>query len=47
MKGNAETGEWPAIPDAMQEFGVSRDTVKRSLRLAGIQLPRGRRSKAN
>ncbi|MGO2692728.1 replication initiation protein [Corynebacterium variabile] len=44
MSANAETGAWPSIPEAMTEFGVSRDTVKRSLRTAGIRLPRGRRS---
>lgn len=44
MAANAETGAWPSIPEAMTEFGVSRDTVKRSLRTAGIRLPRGRRS---
>ncbi|WP_288630801.1 replication initiation protein [uncultured Corynebacterium sp.] len=44
MAANAETGAWPSIPEAMTEFGVSRDTVKRSLRIAGIRLPRGRRS---
>ena len=43
MTANAETGEWPSIPEAMSEFGVSRDTVKRALRTAGISLPRGRR----
>lgn len=43
MSANAETGVWPSIPEAMTEFGVSRDTVKRALRTADIKLPRGRR----
>lgn len=43
MKGKAETAEWPLISEAMEEFGVSRDTVKRALNTAGIRLPRGRR----
>ena len=47
LSANAETGEWPSIPDAMTEFGVSRDTVKRALKAAEIQLPRGRRKKSN
>lgn len=38
-----EVGNYPTIADAMSEFGVSRDTVKRALRGAGISLPRGRR----
>lgn len=45
MKGKAETNEWPLIAEAMEEFGVSRDTVKRALRTGGIKLPKGRRAK--
>ncbi|MDV2436096.1 MULTISPECIES: replication initiation protein [Actinomycetes] len=37
-----QTGQYPSIPDAMEEFGVSRPTVNRALRMAGISLPRGR-----
>lgn len=40
---HAQTKEWPSIAEAMKEFGVSRDTVKRALKAAGIQLPRGRK----
>ena len=47
MAANAETGMWPAIPEAMIEFGVSRETVKRALRTAGIKLPRGRRQRSD
>ncbi len=47
MSAQAETGTWPSIPEAMTEFGVSRDTVKRALRTAEIRLPRGRRSTSN
>lgn len=43
MKSKAETGEWPRVAEAMDEFGVSRDTVKRALRTAVVKLPRGRR----
>lgn len=43
----SETGHWPAISEAMDEFGVSRQTVNRALRVAGIELPRGRRSAGN
>ena len=38
-----QTGSYPSIPDAMEEFGVSRPTVNRALKKAGISLPRGRR----
>ena len=34
-----QTGQYPSIPDAMEEFGVSRPTVNRALRMAGISLP--------
>ena len=47
MKSKAETGEWPRVTEAMEEFGVSRDTVKRALRMAGVKLPRGRRRASN
>lgn len=39
-----EVGNYPIIAEAAEEFGVSRDTVKRALKEAGISLPRGRRS---
>ena len=38
-----QTGSYPLISDAMKEMGVSRATVKRALRRAGITLPRGRK----
>lgn len=38
-----QTGSYPSIPDAMEEFGVSRPTVNGTLKKAGISLPRGRR----
>ena len=47
MKSKAETGEWPRVAEAMEEFGVSRDTVKRALQMAGLKLPRGRRRASN
>ncbi|BAC19765.1 conserved hypothetical protein (plasmid) [Corynebacterium efficiens YS-314] len=40
-----QTGEYPSIPQAMNELGVSRPTVSRALKTAGIQLPRGRKKK--
>ncbi|MEJ5929191.1 replication initiation protein [Corynebacterium sp. H128] len=42
-----QTGKYPTIAEAMQEFGVSRATVNRALKAAGIMLPRGRRKQAN
>ncbi len=42
-----QTGAYPAISDAMEEFGVSRPTVNRALKKAGISLPRGRRKAIN
>ena len=41
----AETGTWPTIAEAMSEFGVSRQTINRALRSAGITLPRGARKR--
>lgn len=41
--GFAQTKKWPTIPEAMEEFSVSRQTVNRALRAAGIKLPRGRK----
>ncbi|WP_425389356.1 sigma factor-like helix-turn-helix DNA-binding protein [Dermabacter hominis] len=32
------------MAEIAEEFGVSRETVKRALKQAGISLPRGRRS---
>ena len=43
LKANAETGEWPTVAEAMDEFRCSRSTVKRALQNAGIVLPRGRK----
>ena len=40
-----QTGEYPSIPQAMNELGVSRPTISRALKTAGIQLPRGRKKK--
>ena len=42
-----QTGAYPSIPEAMQEFGVSRPTVNRALKKAEISLPRGRRASQN
>lgn len=39
-----QTGSYPSISEAMQEFSVSRPTVNRALKKAGISLPRGRRT---
>ena len=41
--GFAETGEWPTVAEAVNEFQVSEKTVRRALKVAGIALPRGRR----
>lgn len=38
------TGQWPTLADGMAAFGVGRETVKRALKAAEIELPRGRRS---
>ena len=43
----SQTGKYPGIDDAMDEFGVSRATVKRALSSAGIVLPRGRKKRSN
>ena len=42
-----QTGSYPSISDAMKEFGVSRPTVNRALKKAGISLLRGRRKAIN
>ncbi|WP_051904642.1 replication initiation protein [Corynebacterium glutamicum] len=47
MNVESETGMWPTIAETMVEFSVSRETVKRALRSAGIELPRGRRKISN
>ena len=47
LSSEAETGRWPTIAEAMAEFGVSRQTVNRALRSAGIELPRGARKHAD
>ncbi|MFD2456505.1 hypothetical protein ACFSSC_09730 [Corynebacterium mendelii] len=39
-----ETGTWPTIATAMNEYNVSRATVKRALQAANITLPRGRKA---
>ena len=39
-----DTGTWPTSSEAMKEFNVSRPTVSRALKEAGIALPRGRRT---
>src|SRR5699024_9282310 len=41
------TGTYPEIDDAMDEFGVSIETVKRALSSAGSVLPRGRKKRSN
>ncbi|MGP9615369.1 hypothetical protein ACT3TE_19255, partial [Brachybacterium sp. AOP42-B2-9] len=37
------TGEWPTLADGMTAHSVSRETIKRALKAADIELPRGRR----
>lgn len=37
------TGEWPTLADGMAVHSVSRETIKRALKAANIELPRGRR----
>ncbi|ANP27854.1 hypothetical protein DAD186_13040 [Dermabacter vaginalis] len=44
QKHQFELGVSPTVAEIAEEFGVSRDTVKRALKQAGISLPRGRRS---
>lgn len=39
----AETGQWPTTKDAARHFEVSAKTVTRALKVAGIELPVGRR----
>ena len=46
-EGMFQTGKYPSIPEAMQEFGVSRPTINRALKKAEISLPRGRRTSKN
>ena len=46
-EGMFQTGKYPSIPEAMQEFGVSRPTINRALKKAEISLPRGRRANKN
>ena len=40
-----QTGAYPSIAEAMEEFNVSRPTVNRALKKARISLPRGRKSR--
>lgn len=40
------TGEWPTLADGMTTFEVGRETVKRALKAAEIELPKGRRAKS-
>lgn len=42
-----DTGSWPTSAEAMKEFSVSRPTISRALKEAGITLPRGRRTSKN
>ncbi|WP_250257787.1 sigma factor-like helix-turn-helix DNA-binding protein [Dermabacter sp. Marseille-Q3180] len=44
QKHEFELGAPPTMAEIAEEFGVSRETVKRALKQAGISLPRGRRS---
>ncbi|MCT1453459.1 replication initiation protein [Corynebacterium sp. p3-SID1145] len=43
QKHEFELGTPPTMAEIAEEFGVSRETVKRALKQAGISLPRGRR----
>lgn len=43
----AQTRYWPTVSEAEQEFNVSRSTVLRAVKAAGISLPRGRRKQGS
>ena len=45
LRGFAESGEWPTLADGVAEYRVSERTVRRALKTAGIQLPKGRKRK--
>ena len=42
----AQTRAWPTVAEAEKELKVSRSTVLRAIKTAGISLPRGRRKQS-
>ena len=46
LDGYGQTGQWPLIGEAVDEFKVSERTVRNALQNAGISLPKGRRKRS-
>lgn len=45
LDGYGQTGLWPTVGEAVEEFKVSERTVRNALGDAGIRLPKGRRKR--